>query len=452
MDFFQKSKNVVYELDRNVYIEIKHMFETNVAIQQTSQVLENFLLNNTSLPGENEVFKEFRETYILPFFKSMLKQVLILGYCPWKLCKIKSKTNETIIVPKIVPVEFIVIKAEIDNKTMHATLAAYDSTTNKIRTDVNIFNFEDIISIANSECIFSKGKHLLEMYRYLKQLEHFTIQSEFVRSNPTIYLTPENQKTDRMPVSSLGRDPMSIERRTQMAQHSSNVDSSRAFEKAGEDIINNMQFHNQELDLIMSEKNMNYYNLGQFFRPQWYNNIFICPPNLRLAHAPQLPNSNIDHIKEIEYFNKQVYMIMGVPEKLFGANSSSSTSSSRSANFNTHSIIMDINTFEATLLRYQKFFTRCFVELYAAIFRTEFKGQPMVLDPPPLFKKFVTDVLVETTVTKNESVGKKRKKNEEKEEEEEEAEETKATKKQTKKKEHGKEEESTVVAKKKKKK
>jgi hypothetical protein len=153
----------------------------------------------------------------------------------------------------------------------------------------------------------------------------------------------------------------------------------------------------------------NYFNLGLGFTPQWYNNLFICPPSMTLAATPQLPESRVDQSVLERKLSSDIYLTFGIPETLLGAIGSTQNSIRGSANRSTtirkDVNIMDVNSFESTLFRYQNFFQDCFTVMYGLIFKKVIDKNIVQFKPPKLYEQFIANILAEhESNTKREKV------------------------------------------------
>ena len=411
--FGNNNTNVLtYNLDMRLYYELNNFMDTNSTVKQCLGVLDRFLFQSVEINGAKKLMNQYLDKYFLPFFRRMLRYIITLGWCPYQTKKIKDpKTGMPIVVPEVFPVDYLKCQLLVNRETLDYEFQFLNYEGDKIRKDIKVFIFSDLSLIANGTLIHSLLSGLLSEQRYASQIKKFTIQSEYVRSNPPVYLKTDHaaagQKGLTNQTNGFGGGNQNDIRPVngQNVPNPANFQQQRVaqipemLEKASSDMVKNVEFHQQEVHNLSMMQDNNFYNLGLGFAPQWYNNLFICPPNMTLAATPQLPESRVDQIVIERKLSSDIYLSFGIPETLLGVvggtNNSIKNSSARSTHIRKDVNIMDVNSFESTLFRYQGFFQDCFVVLFDVIFNKEVDKKIVEFKPPKLYEQFIESVLAE---------------------------------------------------------
>ena len=419
--FGPASTNILtYKLDMRLYYELTNFMDTNSTVKQCMGVLDRFLFQSVEINGAKKLMNQYLDKYFLPFFRRMLRYIITLGWCPYHTKKIKDpKTGMPIVVPEVFPVDYIKCQMIVNRETLDYEFQFLNYEGDKLRKDIKVFIFSDLSLIANGALIHSLLSGLLSEQRYASQIKKFTIQSEYVRSNPPVYLKVDHaaagQKTLADAAGGFGGGNAGgirpIAPGGQNAPNPANFQQQRVaqvpemLEKASSDMVKNVEFHQQEVHNLAMMQDNNYYNLGLGFAPQWYNNLFICPPNMTLAATPHIPESRVDQIVIERKLSSDIYLSFGIPETLLGivggTQNSIKNSTGRSSNIRKDVNIMDVNSFESTLFRYQSFFQDCFVVLFDVIFNKEVGKEIVEFKPPKLYEQFIANVLAEHELAAN---------------------------------------------------
>lgn len=401
---------VVLELNVRLYNELCHFMDTNATIKQCIGILDRFLFQSVEILRAKELLNTYIDMYFLPFFRVMLRYIVVIGWCPYHIKKIKDKKSGLpILVPEVFPVDFLLCTMVVQKSKPDYKFQFYDEGGTKKRNDVKVFMFSDMTLLANENLIHSLLFGLLEEHRYLARIKQYTIQSESIRSNPPIFLRRDNtdngisnladrangfnggaQGGTRHTSSTVGFMPEKAVERT------SGMSASMILEKSTTDMIDNIKFHQNEMKGLYMMHQNGLHNASMTFAPQWHNNLFICPPNMILAAPPHLAESRVDQLMIERNLTSQIYLTFGIPETLVGVvggtSSSIRGSTNRSTNIRKEVNIMDVNNFESTLSKYQGFFQNCFVHVYEEIFKISIHKDLISFNPPPLYKQFIHTV------------------------------------------------------------
>ena len=414
------TSNLMYTLDMRLFHELTNFMDTNSTVKHCIGILDRFLFQSVKINGAKKLMNQYLDKYFLPFFRRMLRYIIVLGWCPYHTKKIKDpKTGMPIVVPEVYPVEYIKCQMIVNRETLDYEFQFLNFEGDKLRKDIKVFIFSDLTLIANGALIHSILSGLLSEQRYASQIKKFTIQSEYVRSNPPVYLKVDHASAGQKSLAEAagafgGGNPggqRHISHGGQNAPNPSNFQQQRVtqvpemLEKASTDMIKNVEFHQQEVHNLATMRDNNYYNLGLGFAPQWYNNLFICPPNMTLAATPHIPESRVDQIVIERKLSSDIYLTFGIPETLLGlvggSQSSIKNSAGRSSSIRKDVNIMDVNSFESTLLRYQGFFQDCFVVLFDSIFNKEVGKEIVEFKPPRLYEQFIANILAEHEIVES---------------------------------------------------
>jgi hypothetical protein len=407
---------LTYKLDMRLYYELTHFMDNNSTIKQCVGILDRFLFQSVEINGAKKLMNQYLDKYFLPFFRRMLRNIITLGWCPYHTKKIKDpKTGMPIVVPEVFPVEYIKCQMLVNRETLDYEFQFLNYEGDRIRKDIKVFVFSDMSLIANGALIHSLLSGLLPEQRYSNQIKKFTIQSEYVRSNPPVYLKVDHAAAGQRSTTNQTNGFAGGNQNNQRQVGAQNVPNPANFqqravvqvpemlEKASTDMIKNVEFHQQEVHNLAMMQDNNYYNMGLGFAPQWYNNLFICPPNMTLAANPHLPESRVDQIVIERKLASDIYLSFGIPETLLGlvggSQNSIRNSTGRSSNIRKDVNIMDVNSFESTLFRYQNFFQDCFVVLFDVIFNKEVDKNIVEFKPPKLYEQFIANVLAENEIS-----------------------------------------------------
>lgn len=419
--YIPADKNVVvHALDLVKYKELCYFFDTNATIKHCVGLLDRFLLHGLALKGAKKHVNDYLTEYFLPFFRQMLRNIVILGWCPYHLKKVKDPmTEENILVPEVVPVSFMQCELEVNMKKIEYNFKFYEMDERVLKPKIKVFIFSDAELIANPSMIHSVLNGTLSDYRFVQQIKRFTIQSEYNRSNPTVYLMREKGSHNQSrtfdqttgpdggrngprevdfggngpvrPLAALGGGARNFDQR--------DTPESVQLANASMNMADNIEFHQDEMRARALAHQRNYYNIGLDFAPQWHNNLFICPPDMVLAANPHIPESRVDQLTMERNLSSTIYQSFGIPESMMGyiggSQQSTRGSTTRTAKVRNDVNIMDLNSFESTIERYKMFFKDCFIVLYATMFQKKIGRDVIDFKPPELYSRYIDNVLVE---------------------------------------------------------
>jgi len=398
-----------FELDTSLYNELNYFFDQNATIKHCIGILDRFVLHGVRVRNMKPHMNRYFVTYYIPFFRQLLRNIVILGWCPYHLKKTKmDDTGETIIVPEVIPPMYMRCTLEVDIKKVQYEYKFYDlDMLQTCKKNVHVFIFSDNELISNNHMIHSILNGTLHYHRLVQQIMRFTIQSEYVRSNPPIFLKKIKDGTSQSRslyeqsgnATDGGRQigsPVTVADPRSFARSGrSRVDK---LKNASTSMVDNLEFHMEEMESRARSHQSNYYSIGLEYYPQWHNNLFICPPDMELAANPHLPDTRVDQLTMERNLTSIIYKSFGIPESMIGNLSNSTVNANRSSttkgvNVRNSVNIMDLNIFESTLERYKNFFQDCFVVLYQKIFKVKLIRDAIVFESPLLYKEYIENVV-----------------------------------------------------------
>jgi len=419
-NFFMANPSIeIYRLDIELYRELSFFFDTNHSIQHCFNLLDRFLLFEIDVKGSTKALLKHVHDYFIPFFREVLRNIIILGWCPCtnKNVQLQGDTKKNLL-PHVVPVEFITSEIHTNKETFDIDFHFFNLDQTKELHDIYVLSFRDARHFSNGNVVFSILSSLLNDLRFCEQIKRFSIQAEYVRSNPSIYLrTLKGGKGDVVSAhmtgnlgGGVGQAPIQDFAQVQNNQDFNNISKSDILNNlrdASTDIAANLRFHAEQMSSTSHGENLNYYRLGLNGKPQFLNNLFVYPPGTELAANPQMPESRLDLLTIQRNLSSNVFLAFGIPESVFGfigaqVNNVTRGSTSRGNKIRKDINIMDLNTFDASLKRYQSFLKDSFTHVYFSIFKTKLDKAKITFGHPPLYDHYIQKVLRESTVDEQE--------------------------------------------------
>jgi len=418
MNFFNSDSapdRDVWSLNKGYYTEMQYFLRTNQTVKQCKEVLSNFLLSNIELKRAVPRLEEYVSEFFKPFFRAVLREVILTGWCSYTIRKMKGCDGKTFMVPVVIPSEYICPEVCLDKKTFTYEIYAFDHNGVELRSDVKFLLFTDISNLANPNMIGSVLDGLIVEHRFSEQIRRFTVQAEFVRSNPTIYLSRERAGNGQGDLGvqngAFDRAGRGMDRTTSVTVREAamgRIDSGVAVnEMASKDMAANMEYHAAQMRGMASSHSTNYYNSGLGYAPQYWNNTFVCPPNMVLAAPPSMPVSRVDQLTIDRALSSKIYQAFGIPESLMGSvggmSAATQGTSSRSDKMRKEVNFMDLVCFDATIERFRKFFEETFLIVYEDIFAVNLPREVIDFKEPEMYTKFVLSALADMKEIKTKS-------------------------------------------------
>jgi hypothetical protein len=374
---------IIHTLDYVTYKELCYIYDTTPIVKQVASVIKNLAMYKLTIRRGRKHLQVYSEKYFLPLCKSTLRDIFTLG---WTAVHLRKKKD--LVYAEHVPVDLIMVELHVDPKKFTHEFKVFDFHHEPIR-GVEIFFFDSIDKYANHKLIHSPMLSVLSEFRYVEHIKKFTLQSEYTRSNPCIFLASAKTATTQ---GSLASEANAFRGGYSFAERATPPMSlkDKFFAKASEEIEANMQFHNKQYEDLVQTQNTGYYSMGLSMTPQWANNVYVVPPGMSLAAAPQLPQSRNDQIQLHHNLNSLICTTIGIPPTIL--QSLHMTRDHKSIK-NESSSILDIALFEATIKQYVIFYQRMIAALYKKIFLTEIDYTFVEFHVPDMYKFFVQRIV-----------------------------------------------------------
>ena len=379
--------NESFKFNQGFSDELKLFLNKNQTCNRAHSVIEKFVLSNVQTQDATEYLSNYVQEYFVPFCFSVLKQIHINGWCAYR---IKEK------IPKVIASEFLQVYLEKDIDNFSYTFKVCDLFGKEL-DDVDILIFDEIENYANNNLINSVMSGLIGDLRYESQLRAFSLQAEYVRSNPTVFLQGNADEVDR----SNRNEASTVLNRINIDSQMSNTMSARiqrasttnadTLSKASTDIAKNLEFHAEQMQSIAQKDYKRHTNLGLGFAPQYLNNIYIVPPGLNMPFQPHLPQSRQDYIQIDRTLSSKIGQAFGIPDSMLGLHVRSTYRETNSAQQEKLSPVNAV-TFQSTLDKYSSFFQETFVTIYKNVFKTTLKKNSIEFNLPELWVEITKQV------------------------------------------------------------
>lgn len=406
-----------FSFDQSLSNELKFFLQSNQSCNRAHNVLEKFLLSNVQTTNAKHFLSSFVSDYFVPFCKSVLKQIHINGWCAYRIVKLKNKIK----VPKIIASEFLQVLLEKNDETFEYSFLITDLQYNEL-PDVKILIFDEIENYANNSVIKSIMSGLLNDLRYENQMRAFSIQADYVRSNPTVFLqgNADEVENNRNEASTILNRNFNFQLGNLSSGNSMSARIARAstanievLEKASSSMASNVEFHANQMEELARRDSKRHRNLGLGFAPQYLNNVYIVPPGLSMPFQPHLPQSRQDYVQNDRLLSSKVAQGFGIPDSMLGLHVRSTYRETNSAQQEKLSPVNAV-TFQSTLEKYTGFFKKTFVEIYSNIYGTILKEDVIEFNLPELWIEITEQLESENNLnTEEKNIKKKRKLNNE---------------------------------------
>lgn len=398
-----------FDLDYRYLQEIKFFYKTVPTVKHCAETIDKFLFSDMRITGAKPVLQSYVTEYFVPFFRSCLRQILTVGWVLYRTVKTKDpRSGQTVVVPELIPLEYVKVQLRVNKKTFEHELLCYEVNGLEPIKNARFILYSDLQRLAQGSLIDSVLEPIMGDYRYVQQIKRFTMQAEYVRMNPTIFLRAAEggsgeaasaNKTGTMNRTSTVGIPENRSSVGLKARLTKKLPKQQeALEKASEEVSSNVEFHNEQIMSMNYKQSRSYYTLGLGLRPQYEDNVYICPPNMVLAAPPRLPESRVDQLVIERDLMTKIYQAFGIPETVAGFSGGSNVgstggASSKSAKVRTEINMMDIITFEATIDRFKAFFMDSFVLIYEEIFKKVLPKDAVQFYPPKLYELYIKNVV-----------------------------------------------------------
>lgn len=380
----------IHSFDPILYHELEHIFNNHETVIHCYTILNNYIFGDIKMKSQNKDFEDYINRYFTKFFSKVLRNFLLIGWCPYVIKKIKDViTGKEVIIPEVVSLNYIYPQLTVDKKKFEYKLEFLDVNDRITKLKhIKYFALCELSDLANNRVIYSTVQSFLNEYRYVEHMKKFHIQGEFVRSNPQVFLKAAQKSNNEATIDSeLEQDDLMDSYNRKLPEK---VD---LLKDASRDVASHVEFHNRQMADMFRDRDANYYNTSMSFRQQTTNNLFICPPGLELASQVRLPDTRTDVTSIAKKLSSNIYLLMNVPETIFGFGSHINISSNgRTANRSTEVRkdinIMDVNSFDSSLENYRFKFKELFVKVYKEIYNKEIKLSAVTFDDPKTYRDY----------------------------------------------------------------
>lgn len=400
------SRHETFTLDRFLLAEVTHHFDTDSTIKQCFDIYERFLLDSVEVRGASATFKRYASTFIRPFLRDALRSLLILGWVPYRVTKIRPKNGEEpFLIPEVLSLNYIEPELVVDTQRLTYSLKFYDAKREIQKRAIKYYAYERLQTLANPHLMYSPTMRLLNDFRYLTQIKQYTLQAESVRSCPPVYLTEtDKQQPPGKNIPGMVENGRGGGDRGRTSGGSKKIE--HLLEGASQRISDNIEFHRRQMVARSVEARNNYANYSATM-PQYYNNLFVVPPGMTLAANPHTPESRVDQLTIERHLTSKIYQTFGIPESTIGfaggGQSATRGSTTRTANVRTHVNIMDLTVMEATLRRYADALQELFRMVYADLFQVELPVGSVRFNAHALYETYVNSIVKEHQLDKNDT-------------------------------------------------
>lgn len=402
---FQSQDEDTYTFDYALYAELREFRRRNNTLRQCASILDQFLFNDLKLEGAKPHLQAFIRSHLLPFLRTVLANILLVGWSPYKLVKFKFEdSKDHVLIPSNVPIHLLNPVMTVNSKTFEHKFRFMEEDGKKERKDVHVLFYSDMHDLVDCGLINSVTYSTLHDHRFVQRIRQFTLQSEFIRSNPTIYLQREKPLPDpkgqsgtfsRTDGPALGLD-RNFARARAPALNSLNpsIRQQVTAESASESMADNLAFHEQQMMLLRARQQREYRNMGSENAPQHQNNTYVCAPGTVLAATPHLPQSRTDQVAMEQDLTSKIFRAFGIPESLSG--NQKLTVRDKTKGQAPKTTIMEIITFQSRLEHMQSFFKTAFIDIYKRMFDKTLDPGVITFRPPVMYELFLKSLTEET--------------------------------------------------------
>lgn len=401
---------VTFDLDMSYLREIQFFCKTVPTVKHCVETLDKFLFSDFRIKGAKPVLQTYVSEYFIPFFRQCLKKILMIGWVLYRTVKTKDpRSGQNIVIPELIPLDYVQVQLRVNKKTFEHELLCFELNSMEPIKNARFIIFSDLQRLAENNLVDSVLDTIMGDFRYVQQIKRFTMQAEYVRSNPTIFLRAAEGRRGEVGAAtntgtmkrstSVGLAPESREGASLTKRLARKLPKQQeALEKASEEVSSNVEFHNSQMASMNYKQSQSWYTLGLGLRPQYEDNLYILPPNTVLAAPPHMPESRVDQLVIERDLMTKIYQAFGIPETVAGFsggsnNNSTSGSSSKSSKVRTDVNMMDIITFESTLDRLKLFFMDSFALVYEEIFNKVIPKNSVQFFPPKIYELYIKSVV-----------------------------------------------------------
>jgi hypothetical protein len=281
-----------FELNEHALDELSFYYKTSSAVAGCVRFVESMMVLNSSLSGTSLALNKYYAEFCSSFVRAALHDLFVLGWIVYRM----EERDGGIMFPVFVPNSAATVKITRKKKgaaSVHVSYAESDnrglgiSNNSTKARKTYVFFVNNIHEYCSDTMISSPMLGLINDFRIYTQLLRFQIQSDYVRSNPTVYLhgRPLSDFTRHLD-GGVNQDAPAFIGPYEDTQFSVND-----YENATKTYSSNITFHESQEHAASLRARSNFRKIGLDVKPQYKHNIFVCPPDTTLAHAPVQPIS-----------------------------------------------------------------------------------------------------------------------------------------------------------------
>jgi hypothetical protein len=363
--YYFSKRNPCYRAIRDSII--KHLFAEGIKS-----------LNDDIHP--TSVFHEVLNKHWVKFGKDVLDSFLTFGFAVYEFLPVNVHIDSTsdstsdgsngtskrkrrkrkVLVPHVPVYNSYKIKVKLSRKTKRVSLHFYDADDvflNEEKKDLKYLVFENSIPDPSTGKLYSKIACLLKHSTISNQMTRFTLQSEYIRSRPTIFTKSEKESNKKL--SNDDDFYNSITAVESLSEKNMIRKNENVF--LNKDIVNQQnEYANRKTETTISSS-----DFKMNFKAQWEDNIFHLPNGTEMASS----TNNVGSSNSMSYryyeesLEKYVHSIIGIPYGIFSGGSSIRDTNKVSVK-NSMDLLMLRKTFGSFQNTIETMLNEVYVELY----------------------------------------------------------------------------------------
>ena len=308
-----------FELNEHALEELSFYYKTSSTVTSCVRFVESMMVLNSSLTGTSVALNKYYTEFCRTFVRAALHDLFVLGWFVYRM----EERDGGVLFPVFVPnsaATVTITRKKKGTASVHVSYIESDnhdlgySKNNARAKKTFVFFVNNIHEYCSDTMISSPMLGLINDFRIYTQLLRFQIQSDYVRSNPTVYLhgRPLSDFTRHLD-GGVNQDAPVLVRPYEDEQN-----TVEDYENATKMYASNISFHETQEKNAATRARTNFRKIGLDVKPQYKHNIFVCPPDTTLAHAPVQPISPDVKTAE-ERLEKNINAQFGIAA-VFGSN------------------------------------------------------------------------------------------------------------------------------------
>ena len=329
------------------------------------------------------VFHDVLNRHWIKFAKEVLDSFLVFGFAVYEFIPVfvhleidgkRKRRKRKVYIPHVPVYGSYKVQVRLSKKTKMVSLHIYDqddifySQENK---DMRYLVFENSLPCPRTGRLHSKISCLLKHAAISNQMTMFSLQSEYIRSRPTIYTKSEkDNKKSSNDENDFFNSVTAIESLSEKNMIRKNENS-----YLNRDI---MDQQNQYVNTNSNHDKLNLVSSTDFkirLLPQWQNNIFHLPQGTEMASSSNTSGSRIDFTALEKTLERNIFSILGFPAAFLSSVSDGNKVSIKNS--------MDILTLRRSINGYQTSIEHSINNVYEMLYGND-EGFKMALTISPL--------------------------------------------------------------------